>query len=285
MKVVFFGEDAFSARVLASLIKAGIKVGAVITPLYDNFIFKRLELLANNNSIPFLREKDINGEAVVELVKSLHPDLIVIAHFEKLLKKDLLLIPSKGCINLHPSLLPKYRGMAPQHWPIINGDHETGVSVHYVEEGIDTGNIIVQKKIKIEPDVYVNQLQMQMLPLYDSVVVEAINLVGEGYKGMKQDLSQGSIFGKFKSSNAGITDSTTKTEACNLIRAISKPYMGARYQQYKIWKAHIPEAQDELSARYPATGFYKTSDDKAVLRLADGVLAIDDYELSESPKT
>ena len=280
MRVVFLGEDSFSARVLNSLINNNIQILMVLTPWYDNFIYKRLEALTRKCNIPYLREKDINSIKVVDKIKCLNPDIIVTAHFEKLLKKELIEIPHKGCINLHPSLLPRYRGMAPQHWPIINGDTETGVTVHYIEEDVDTGNIILQKKLLISPDVYVHELQMQMLPIYETIVVEAINLIANGFVGIKQDLSKGSIYGKFKSKQAEITSNKTKMYAYNLIRAISKPYMGAYYEKYRIWKAHLPGSEEDLlMSEHPEIGFYIKEEGNALLRLDDGVLIIDDYQL------
>ena len=140
LNIVFWGEDAFSNVILSSLIEAGYQVSLVVTPYYENFVYKRLELTCNKNNITLLRAKKINSEEVREAVKQAVPDLCVISHFERLIKQSMLVIPPMGFINLHPSLLPYYRGMAPQHWPIINGETEAGISVHYVEEQADTGN-------------------------------------------------------------------------------------------------------------------------------------------------
>jgi methionyl-tRNA formyltransferase len=117
--IVFFGEDSFSSIVFTSLIKAGYNILLVLSPLYDNNIHKRLELTARNNNIEYVREKNINSEVVVRKIRNIKPDLLITTHFQKLLKKELIDLPSIGCLNLHPSLLPMYRGMSPQHWPII----------------------------------------------------------------------------------------------------------------------------------------------------------------------
>ena len=108
LKIVFWGEDSFSDIVLNSLLEAGYHVCAVITPFYDNLIYKRLEMTCKQNKVFFFRCKDVNGTEVCEYVKSLVPDLCVVAHFEKLIKPELLTIPSLGFINLHPFLLPYY---------------------------------------------------------------------------------------------------------------------------------------------------------------------------------
>lgn len=149
LNIVFWGEDSFSNVVLNSLIQAGHHVKSVISPWYDNLVYKKLEFTCLKNNIPFKRYKKINSEEVYQYVNSCTPHLCVVAHFERLIKSPILEIPPLGFINLHPSLLPFYRGMAPQHWPIINGEQETGVSVHYVDAGVDTGDIIIQEHIPI----------------------------------------------------------------------------------------------------------------------------------------
>ncbi|GHU60925.1 hypothetical protein FACS1894121_1710 [Bacteroidia bacterium] len=173
--IVFFGEDQFSNIVLTSLLKAGYKVPLVVSPLYDNAQHKRLEQTTTSNGIEYVREKDINSETVVAKVRHVKPDFLITAHFEKLIKKELINIPSVGCLNLHPSLLPHYRGMSPQHWPIINGEKETGVTVHYIDEGIDTGNILLQEKIKLNDAMYVSDLQLKWIDIYKYIVTRSIS--------------------------------------------------------------------------------------------------------------
>ena len=281
MKIVFFGEDSFSAIVVYSLIKNGYDVVMIATPYYHNYLYKRLELIAQQNKIEFSREQDIHAPAFIRRIKALNPDLLIIAHFEKLIQSELIKLPKLGCLNLHPSLLPAYRGMAPQHWPIINGDKETGITVHYIEEGIDTGNIVVQKKLPLKPDTYVATLQKDMLPIYSTIMVEAVKKIENGRgEGIPQRIEEGSLFGRFKLKHAVIGIDTKKEYAYNLIRAISKPYMGARFGEYILWKASIPSKDDEvkLLQRFPVVGLH--FDKKTTyLTLQDGMLIIDSYEL------
>jgi methionyl-tRNA formyltransferase len=281
VRIIFFGEDSFSATVLNSVLKNGYEVVMIVSPLYDNFLYKRLELIAQKYSIPFFRERDINSSIFIDSVRESEPDLIITTHFQKLLKKELITLPDKGCLNLHPSLLPCYRGMSPQHWPIINGDAETGLTVHYIDEGVDSGNILIQKKIPIDPNTYVFDLQMQMLPHYGKVVVDAIKKIENGdAAGEKQDLTKGSFYGKFKKKNAEIQMDSKKTDALNLIRAISKPYMGAYFGNFILWKAHlIKEALElQLMNRFNDIGLHFEVDGSVFLKLEDGVLMVDSYE-------
>jgi methionyl-tRNA formyltransferase len=281
MKIIFFGEDSFSALVLNSIIEDDFEVVLIVTPLYENHLFKRLEIIAGKYEIPFLRVKDIHSSEFIELIKHYNPDIIVTAHFKKLLKKVLIDIPKKGCVNLHPSLLPHYRGMAPQHWPIVNGDKETGITVHYINEGIDTGNILIQETLPILPDTYVYDLQMQMIPVYKRIMVEALRKIGnEDALGYIQDNTQGSFYGKLKKQDTEITKQSGAQHAYNLIRAFSRPYHGAYFDNYIIWKAHPAEHAQEavLMKKYSEPGFYLDEENNALLRLHDGILKIDNFE-------
>lgn len=261
LNIVFWGEDAFSNVILTSLIEAGHHVSLVVTPYYENFVYKRLELTCNKNNISLLRAKKINSEVVREAVKHAAPDLCVISHFERLIKQPLLDIPPMGFINLHPSLLPFYRGMAPQHWPIINGEKEAGISVHYVEELADTGNIVVQRRFPLLPDMYVSDLQKVWLENYKTIMVEAIDNILEGKPTVEQRHLEGSYYGKLTEEQCHINPEGSVKQAYNLVRGVSLPYYGARYGNTIIYKAHIAEA-DEVT-------------DKLTFNFKDGTLVAD----------
>ena len=264
LNIVFWGEDAFSNIVLTSLIEAGHRVSLVVTPYYENFVFKRLELTCNKNNIPLLRAKKINSKEVCEAVKRVAPDLCVISHFERLIKQRLLEIPPMGFINLHPSLLPYYRGMAPQHWPIINGEKEAGISVHYVEEQADTGNIIVQRRFPLLPDMYVFDLQKVWLENYKTIMVEAIENILEGKSTIEQRHLEGSYYGKLTKEQCMIDPNGGVLQAYNLVRGVSQPYFGARHNNLIIYRAHIMEGEPET--------------DKPILKFNDGLLVADMYK-------
>lgn len=260
--IVFFGEDSFSNVVLLSLIEAGYTVDLVVTPWYENLIYKRLEGTCIRNRIPFLRVPKINSNEVYNMVKRLLPDICITAHFERLIKEPLLSIPKLGFINLHPSLLPDYRGMAPQHWPLINGESEAGISVHYVDEGTDTGNIIVQRKFSITDDMYVSDLQRVWLENYKTIMVEAVNRVLAGDKGKKQDPTTGRYYGKLKERQCVLSKDMMVKDAYNMIRGVSLPYYGARYDSLIVYRAHI--AKDG-----------ENTEDKTILHFADGNIIVE----------
>lgn len=264
--IVFWGEDAFSNVVLISLIQAGYYVQLVVSPLYDNLIHKKLEMTCIKNRIEFIREKPINSEKIYEKLKSLAPDLCVICHFERLIKQPILSVPKYGFINVHPSILPNYRGMAPQHWPIINGEKQTGITCHYVDEGTDTGNIIVQRIIPLTDDMYVSDLQCIWQKEYSTLVVEAIERIKNDEPTRVQRNLEGSFYGKLKDEQCVINPNGSVRDAYNLVRGVSLPYCGATYDKRVIYRTHIATKTEE----------YK---EKETITFTDGILVIDQFKI------
>ena len=239
LDIVFFGEDSFSDIILNSLIEAGHNVNLVVTPYYDNNIYKRLALRCQKNGISLLRTQKVNSDETVAAVAAARPDLCCIAHFERLVKKPLLQIPRLGFINLHPSLLPDYRGMAPQHWPIINREKKTGLTIHYVDETADTGDIILQREIPLNEDMYVSDLQMKWREEYKTIMVEAIKRMLSGAPTICQKELQGRYYGKLKPEQCVVDLSGSVHDAYAMVRGLSMPYHGAVIGDKIVYRAHV----------------------------------------------
>lgn len=282
MNLVVFGEDMYTAAVVQSLVQAGHKISLMIAPDNPNTNFKVLEETSGKFNLEFIKAENINSEKIKERILKVNPDLIIAAHLRKLLRKEIFSIAAKGAINIHPSLLPKYRGLSPQHQALIHGDEESGVTVHFIDEYIDTGEIILQKKFPILKEDYIIDVQTKMLNIYKEIVVEAVNLLADGnFKPIKQDLATLSYFGPLKKSDREIQLSMSKKEAYNLIRAVSLPYKGAFYKNYTIYRSSIIEDQAELENKYPEIGLYpEGTGDKIIIRLKDGFLVSDDFEIN-----
>lgn len=283
MNLVVFGEDMYTAAVIESLVKAGHKVSLLVTPDSTTVNFKVLEEITANNGIDFLKAENINAETVAERIRSIKPDLIISAHLRKILKKEIFSLAAKGAINVHPSLLPKYRGLSPQHQAIMHGDSESGVTVHLIEADVDTGDIVLQKKFAIEKEDYILQVQSKMLTIYKTIVAEAVDLLGSGsFEPIKQDLTTLSYFGPLKKSDRQLDLSKTAEEVYNLIRAVSLPYKGAFYKNYTFWTAEITDDQG-LKNKYIETGVYlEEAEDRIIVRLKDGLLISEDFEINEN---
>lgn len=281
MNLVVFGEDMYTAAVIESLLKAGNQVTMLVTPDSSTANFKVLEEVTGKHHIAFLKTGDINSEAVAEKVRAVQPDLIVSAHLRKIMRKNIFSLAKKGAVNVHPSLLPKYRGLSPQHQALMHGDSESGVTVHFIEEEVDTGGIVAQQKFSISKDDYIMQVQAKMLAIYKTIVVEAVAaLEQESFRPLPQDLATLSYFGPLKKSDRQVHLSKTAEEIYNLIRAVSLPYKGAFYENYVFWTAEISD-DEELLKKYPAVGVYfEEAEDRVIIRTADGVLVSEDYELN-----
>ncbi|MBK7558162.1 MAG: methionyl-tRNA formyltransferase [Chitinophagaceae bacterium] len=279
MKLVVFGEDMYTSAVIESLVKAGHKVSLLVTPDSVTANFKVLNEITGKYGIEFLRTDNINSDMVAERIREIKPGLIISAHLRKILKKEIYSLAVKGAINIHPSLLPKYRGLSPQHQAIMHGDRESGVTVHFIEAEVDTGDIVLQKKFNIEPNDYILQVQAKMLVIYKTIVTEAIVLLeSESFEPVKQNMTAISYFGPLKKSDRKIDLSKTMEETYNLIRAVSLPYKGAFYENYILWTAAIT-GDAALKEKYPNTGLYhEEAEDRIIIRLKDGVLVSEDFE-------
>lgn len=279
MNLVVFGEDTYTAAVIESLVKAGHKVNLLVTPVSATANMKVLEEITEKWHIEFFKTTDINSTTVADKIKQIGPDLIISAHLRKILKKDIFSLAMRGALNVHPSLLPKYRGLSPQHQAIMHGDSESGVSVHFIEEEVDTGDIVAQQKFAIDKGDYILQVQAKMLAIYKTIVVQALEAIEKGsFEPISQDLSKVSYFGPLKKSDRQIDLSKSSGDIYNLIRAVSLPYKGAFYERFIFWTADICEDPDMME-KYPKKGIYvEEAEDRAIIRTADGILISEDFE-------
>jgi methionyl-tRNA formyltransferase len=168
MKIVFMGTPDFSVPVLRRLIEDGYTIAAVVTQPDRPVGRKRVltpppvKVEAEKHQIPVLQPEKIRDEAELERLFSFEPDLIVTAAFGQILPNALLEYPKHGCINVHASLLPKYRGGAPIHQAIIDGEKETGITIMYMAEKLDAGDILTQVTVSIADDDHVGSLHNKL---------------------------------------------------------------------------------------------------------------------------
>ncbi len=282
MNVVVFGEDIYTSTVIESLIESGHKVLLIVTPEYYNENYIILRETASKYHIGFIKSENVNSVEVQGYLENVKPELIVAVHLRKILHEEIFFQAARGAINVHPSLLPRYRGLSPQHQAILHGDDESGVTVHFIDADADTGEIIVQKKFPVSEDDYIVDVQVKMLAIYKKIVVEALGLLEDkAFKPMEQELAGSSYFGPLKRNDRKIDLSKSRLEIYRLVRAVSVPYKGAFYNNYIIWAARIPEpaVEEELKNMYTEAGLYVDKEGgKIIIRLSDGILVSDDYE-------
>jgi methionyl-tRNA formyltransferase len=264
MKLVLFGEDIFTATVLQSLVDAKFKLQLIVCPFYENNNHKGIQRIAELNHIEFIREKNVNSEEIKQKVLNIHPDLIISVHLRKILSKEIFSLAKHGAVNMHPSLLPKYRGLSPQHQVLIHGDNESAVTIHYIEEGIDTGDIIIQQKFDIKPTDYIADVQLKMLAIYKTLMVDALKLLqSDNFKATKQSESDISYFGPLKKKDREININASTKEVYNLIRAVSMPYKGAFYGIYIIWSSNFIDSskEEEMMKTYTENGIFEENNE------------------------
>ncbi len=282
MNLVIFGDDMYTAAVIESLIEHKHKILLIIAPYHFNDHFKGLEQTASKYGIKFVKAENINSENIRNLIADVKPDLIIAAHLRKILRKEIFSLAAMGAINIHPSLLPRYRGLSPQHQAIMHGDAESGVTIHFIEDAVDTGDIIKTEKFTISKDEYIKNVQIKMLDIYKRIVVESLDLLKDPFfKPVKQDLIFESYFGPLKKSDREIDLTRSTIEVYNLVRAVSLPYKGAFYKNYTIWTAELAELTSDLENKYKEIGFYFDEPaDKIIIKLKDGFLVSDDFEIN-----
>lgn len=186
MNIVFFGTAEFAIPSLKELIASQHKVLALVTQP-DRKRGRNLKVqppptkvIAEAHGIPVYQPEDASGGMSVEYLKSLKADLFVVIAFGQILKKEALDIPKISAINLHGSLLPRYRGAAPTNWAIMNGDKVTGVTIIKMNERMDEGDIILKREVSIEPDDTNITLNEELSALGAKALMEAIGSLGSG---------------------------------------------------------------------------------------------------------
>ena len=174
MKILLFANQNWGKLCVERLLAAGEQVVGLVTdePAEQKSWYSSLWEVGKKHGLPVLHSVRIKDE--MKAIAGFAPDLIVSIGFRQIFPAEIVRLPSWGCINLHGSLLPKYRGHAPINWAIIQGEKETGVTVHYINEGVDTGDIILQEAIPIYDSDTALEVYERALPLYPQLLSEAI---------------------------------------------------------------------------------------------------------------
>lgn len=186
MKIVFMGTPDFAVPCLQSLLDSGHEVCAVYTqpdkPVGRKQILTPppVKSLALAHDIPVYQPTTFRDETTVQTLAAMEPELIVVVAYGRILPKTVLDIPPYGCVNVHGSLLPKYRGAAPIQWSVLNGDPVTGVTTMYMAEGLDTGDMLLKAETKIEPDETSGELFDRLAEMGASLLVETVAGLQQG---------------------------------------------------------------------------------------------------------
>ena len=186
MRLVFMGTPEFAVPSLRALVGAGHEVCGVFTQP-DKPKNRGMKLqptpvkeYAMTENIPVYQPEKLRSGQALAILQGLAPELIVVAAYGKILPADILELPRLGCINVHSSLLPRYRGAAPINWAILNGERESGVTIMHMAQGLDTGDIILQRATPITPEDTAETLHDRLAELGAQLLLEAVDALGRG---------------------------------------------------------------------------------------------------------
>lgn len=228
MRIVFMGTPEFAVPPLESLIQNGYEVAAVFTqpdkPKGRGYqmAFPPVKELALQNDIPVYQPTTLKDESIYQILCKLQPDLIVVVAYGKILPVNILELPKYGCVNVHASLLPKYRGAGPIQWSLLKGETETGVTTMYMAQGLDTGDMILKKSLSILPDETADQLHDRLSALGAELLLETLPLLEAGTAPRIPQDDQESCYAPMLSKELSPLDfSKTAAELHNQIRGLS----------------------------------------------------------------
>lgn len=269
-KVVFMGTPLFSVPIIEALIEIATVVAVVTQPDKPVGRGKRMEASpvkekGLQHGIPVLEPKRLRKDAdVLETLRNYHADLFVVAAYGQILPPDVLEMPQYSCINVHASLLPRWRGASPIQGAILAGDEKTGVTIMQMDEGMDTGGILVQRELSIDKDDTAESLSNKLSGVGRDLLVEALPPYLRGdLKPVPQDNTQATYTSLIKKEDGFLDLNLSAVEIERKVRAFNPwpgTYIPWKNSQLKIWKAeilediHLKPGEKGVHARYPLVG-------------------------------
>jgi methionyl-tRNA formyltransferase len=233
MRIVFMGTPEFAVPSLDALLKSGDDVVGIVTQpdrpkgRGQALTFSPVKQVALRESIAILQPTKMKDPEFLAALTAWKPDLIAVAAFGRILPPVILSLPPKGCINVHGSLLPKYRGAGPIQWAIINGETETGITTMLMDEGMDTGAMLLQEAIPIEPDDTAGSLSPKLADLGGRLLVQTIAQLKAGSLVPRaQDHTKATMAPLLKKEDGVIDWSLPALSIANRIRGLT-PWPGA----------------------------------------------------------
>ena len=282
LKVIFMGTPEFAVPSLAALIDNAEVICVVTQPDKPKGRGHKLQpppvkIFAQENNLPVIQPPKVKSPEVVAQIAALKPDLIVVVAFGQILSQALLDVPRFGCINVHASLLPRYRGAAPIEWSIINGETVTGVTTMQLNAGLDTGDMLLSSEVAIGEEMILPELRERLMTVGADLLLKTLYLLQRGELApVKQDDSLSTYAPMLKKDTGLIDWSRPARELHNLIRGL---YGGARAGNVKIFRTRL--ATEDLSL---APAQIKIVGQKFFVGTGDGALEILELQAPNSKK-
>ena len=280
LKVIFMGTPDFAVPSLAALLDKTEVICVVTQPDRPKGRGHKLQpppvkIFAEENNLRVIQPPKVKARAVVDELAALQPDLIVVVAFGQILSQKILDIPRFGCINVHASLLPKYRGAAPIEWSIIRGEKVTGITTMQMNAGLDTGDILLQSEVKISDEMLLPELRERLMTVGADLLLKTLYKLQRGeLQPIKQDDSL-STYAPLLTRETGLIDwKKSAREIHDLVRGL---HGSARAGKFKIWRTRL--AAENLSA-----GEIKIVGGKFFVGTGDGALEILEIQAPSSKK-
>ena len=286
MRVIFMGTPDFATGTLEEIVKAGHEVVGVVTQpdkpkgRGKTMMPTPVKETALKYNLPVYQPRKVREPEFVELLRSLKPDVMVVAAFGQIITKEILEMPKYGCINVHASLLPAYRGAAPIQWAVINGDEESGVTIMQMDEGIDTGDMIEKAVVPIAEDETGGSLFDKLSHTGAKLCVKVLKDLEEGTAvGEKQPEESTTPYAKMIDKKMGEVDwKKSAKEIEQLIRGLNpwpSAYTKVHGKTLKLWKAKVLL---ETSQMKPGQ-IVKVTKDSLAVQTGQGMLEIQELQL------
>ena len=294
IKVVFMGTPEFACESLKEIYEAGFNiVGCFTNP--DKPSGRGMKLKASavkdyaiEKNIPIYQPKKIrNNQEVLDLLDKLAPDVIAVVAYGKILPKEVLDIPKYGCINVHGSLLPKYRGAAPMQWALINGEKETGITTMFMDVGMDTGDMLLKEEIEIKDDYNLETLHDKLMVIGAKLLVKTIDGVVSGTITRIPQPKDGTYAPMITRDMTKIDFNKSAREIFNFVRGLS-PFPGTYMEledgrKYKVFDVSYKEDKNIDSTVEPGD-ILLMSKDSLYIRCKDGYVMINKIQPENSKR-
>lgn len=260
MKVIFMGTPEFAVPVLEGLIASEKhEVTAVVTQpdkargRSGKLVFTPVKQTAIEHNIPVYTPARVKSPEFVEELSKIPCDVIVVVAFGQILSKEILSMPQYGCINVHASLLPRWRGAAPMQWSILAGDEKTGIMTMQMDEGLDTGDILLKKEVQIESSETGESLHDKLAALGSGLLMETLEQAEQGTLHPQPQNEEESTYAKMLTKELGRIDWTGDAVTIErYVRGLNSwpsAYSGYKGKTLKIWKAQVVEEADVFDSK------------------------------------